>query len=588
MIKTLLLSILLFSFVSASHYSEATKMYRTGKYTQGLSEVKKGLKINSKDWKLFLIGGKIRTAMKNNKKAVANFELAHKYNTKDRETLRLLVKYSKKIHDKNRVNKYQKKLDALDLSKKSKNSKKVISIKKTLNRSVNFSTKEKAFDAIDKAINNGDYDFVYKIIKTNLKKFNKDSKFYYYAGVVRYERGQYKEAKINFNIALKNKMENYKSYYYLGMIFEKEEDWAKSSANYKIFRKYPMSDDLKKELDIKIKNFTDKKVLKIKKKQKAAEPKNVEIRLDSIYSVVIRDTTSNSAKKAVKISENLIRLNRFDKLTGELINISSNSNDKKLQEDIEWSIVNIYMFLKLYDKSNKALKSILIRYSNSSRKNLYKQTRANALSQSKNSKEAIPLFKDIIKKGNEKSILLAYNGIIKIYLLDKDYSRALKANYQKLNYLDKKQRYNIPAKIETLYGIANINFKLNKSSEAKKYLQQILAMNAGNEKYYKKSIILLGDLEYKGGDSKQALKYYSMYQNNCIVLDKYNENNSWVLFQIANCYRNLNNFDKAIDYYDNLIKNYPATDIWVKSAKWKKNDTIWQSRYQKKYNKILK
>ena len=579
MIKSLLLSFLLFSLIHASHLSEATKMYKSGNYTKGLAEVKAGLKKTPGNAELFLIGGKIRTAMKDNKKAVANFELAHKYNKKDQETLRLLVKYSKKIGDKNRVAKYQKKLDALDPSAKA--------VKK-VSKPTSFSSKEKTYEAIDKAIENADYDYVHKMIKANLKKYKGDPRLYYYGGIVRYERGEYKEAKINFNVALKDKMQNYKSYYYLGLIFEKEEEWGKSSANYKTFIKYPIADNLKKELDLKIETYSAFKVDKIKKVKKDAEPKKRVIALDSVHYVVFRDTTSAGAKKGVRLSEDYIKSNRFDELTGELINISSLSNDKELQEDIEWSIVNIYLHLKLNEKAATSLKSILARYPNSPRKELYKHTRARALTDTQMFKKAIPIYKELINKGTAEYILPSYDGIIDVYMRNNDYARALKVSHQKSKYIDKKQRYNIPAKIHVLYNIADINFKLNKTSAAKKNLLKILSMDGGNDVYYKKSIILLGDLEYKGGDSKQALKYYLMYLNNHTVLDKYDDNNSWVLFQIANCYRNLNDLNKAIDYYDKLIKEYPETDIWVKSAKWKKNDTIWQSRYQKKYNKILK
>ncbi len=585
MIKYFLFLLLFFSSITyASHYSNAEKMYKSGKYNEGLNEVKTGLRKNSKDWKLYYVGGKIRTALGDNKKAVANFELAHKYNPKGQETLRLLVKYSKKIGDDSRVKKYQAKLDALQ---NSYTKAKKVTNNSTSKKPLSFNGKEATFEAIDKAIENGDFDYAYDIIKKNMNKYNKDTRFYYYAGIVRYERNQFNDAKINFNIALKDKMKNYKSYYYLGMIFEKEKDWGKSSANYKIFLNYPVADNLKKELELKVKDFTDKKASQVKADKKSTEPKQVILDLDSVYHIIISDTTKNEAKKAVSISKNRIKNSQFDELTGELITISSGSDDKQFQEDIEWSVANIYLFLGLNDKASNSLRGILTRYPNSKRKDIYKLTRANALSKSSTPNEAINLYKEILSKGASKDKLLAYAGIIDIHLRNKDYSRALVVANQKSKYIDDNERYNIPAKIEVLYTIADINFKMNKTSEAKKKLQEILTIKNEDDKFYKKSIILLGDLEYKGGDSKQALKYYKMYLDNHTVLDKYDDNNSWVLFQIANCYRNLKNLDQALDYYDKLIKEYPETDIWVKSAKWKKNDTIWQSRYQKKYDKIL-
>jgi TolA-binding protein len=85
----------------------------------------------------------------------------------------------------------------------------------------------------------------------------------------------------------------------------------------------------------------------------------------------------------------------------------------------------------------------------------------------------------------------------------------------------------------------------------------------------------IADEIYKQKDYKGALEYYTK------VTRKYSafQETPWGLFQIGTIYKNLKDYQKAIDVFKDLIQRFPD-DYWAKQAKAKMEDTIWENEYQ--------
>ncbi|MGR3310856.1 MAG: tetratricopeptide repeat protein [Candidatus Brocadiales bacterium] len=92
----------------------------------------------------------------------------------------------------------------------------------------------------------------------------------------------------------------------------------------------------------------------------------------------------------------------------------------------------------------------------------------------------------------------------------------------------------------------------------------------------KGNIDLLGTADglYKLLQYETALQIYKS-----IGLEKTGaEDNSWVLYQISNCYRNLNKFDDALNTYNEILAKYPDT-YPAKEAHWYLEDLNWWKQW---------
>lgn len=82
---------------------------------------------------------------------------------------------------------------------------------------------------------------------------------------------------------------------------------------------------------------------------------------------------------------------------------------------------------------------------------------------------------------------------------------------------------------------------------------------------------------YGMGEYKKALKMYkSLAKNTPNVTDFI-----WAQFQIANCYRNVKELDKAAKEYQNFINKYPDS-FWADQASWYIEDVKWWKKWNKR------
>lgn len=87
---------------------------------------------------------------------------------------------------------------------------------------------------------------------------------------------------------------------------------------------------------------------------------------------------------------------------------------------------------------------------------------------------------------------------------------------------------------------------------------------------------------YKLGEYETALDIYQLVIKNDIIKDK----KMWISYQIANCYRKLSSYNKAVEAYSEMQEVYEGT-YWAKQAQWHIQDIEWRSDAEEKLEKVI-
>lgn len=87
----------------------------------------------------------------------------------------------------------------------------------------------------------------------------------------------------------------------------------------------------------------------------------------------------------------------------------------------------------------------------------------------------------------------------------------------------------------------------------------------------------LAECFYKLWEYNNALQTYKLITPSDVSSDQY----MWAQYQIANCYRNMKEFDQAINEYQHFIDQYPTGDL-IEPAKWYIDDANWWKSWYKK------
>ncbi len=87
---------------------------------------------------------------------------------------------------------------------------------------------------------------------------------------------------------------------------------------------------------------------------------------------------------------------------------------------------------------------------------------------------------------------------------------------------------------------------------------------------------------YKLGEYETALDIYKLIIKNDITKDK----KMWISYQMANCYRKLNSYNKAVEAYREMQEVYEGT-YWAKQAQWYIQDIEWRTEVEEKLEKVI-
>ncbi len=78
----------------------------------------------------------------------------------------------------------------------------------------------------------------------------------------------------------------------------------------------------------------------------------------------------------------------------------------------------------------------------------------------------------------------------------------------------------------------------------------------------------IGDINYRAGKYGKALRVYKKVKG--LYEERDLKPTDWVLYQIGMCYKMLEEWPKAVAFFDRVIEEYPDS-IWAREAHWQKN-----------------
>jgi tetratricopeptide (TPR) repeat protein len=87
---------------------------------------------------------------------------------------------------------------------------------------------------------------------------------------------------------------------------------------------------------------------------------------------------------------------------------------------------------------------------------------------------------------------------------------------------------------------------------------------------------------YKLGEYETALDIYKLIIKNNNTKDK----KMWISYQIANCYRKLSLYNKAVEAYREMQELYEGT-YWAKQAQWYIQDIKWRAKTEGRLEKVI-
>ena len=87
---------------------------------------------------------------------------------------------------------------------------------------------------------------------------------------------------------------------------------------------------------------------------------------------------------------------------------------------------------------------------------------------------------------------------------------------------------------------------------------------------------------YKLGEYETALDIYKLIIKNNNTKDK----KMWISYQIANCYRKLSLYNKAVEAYREMQEVYEGT-YWAKQAQWYIQDIKWRAKTEGRLEKVI-
>jgi len=90
-------------------------------------------------------------------------------------------------------------------------------------------------------------------------------------------------------------------------------------------------------------------------------------------------------------------------------------------------------------------------------------------------------------------------------------------------------------------------------------------------------LLKLQKIEYE-----TALDIYKLIIKNNITKDK----KMWISYQIANCYRKLSLYNKAVEAYREMQEVYEGT-YWAKQAQWYIQDIKWRAKTEGRLEKVI-
>ncbi len=202
-----------FSFAASdARFEQGARFEAAGKYDKALAEYRSILASEPHNAKAFHAAGAVRFKMKDYKGAIANYELALKYDAGMKDAREGAARAYEMLGDKKRADAMRGKAE----------SPKPVAQSAPKSESSKFSYASDAFFKAKRAFDAKDYKAACSAARELLMKEPGHPGAYYYAGAGRYELGEFDKAEYNLKRSFDYPDLGYNAHFYLSLIYRKQ------------------------------------------------------------------------------------------------------------------------------------------------------------------------------------------------------------------------------------------------------------------------------------------------------------------------------------------------------------------------------
>jgi len=414
---------------------------------------------------------------------------------------------------------------------------------------------------------------------------------FFIGGLARYKQGKPDLAKVNFSKSIQFSGADCQAHFYLGKIYGAEKYFKGAIDELsKFVREAPEGDQKKEALSLLVdyKKLTgdttaviagdnpEKERAEARPDFEPAVPESgftvIEMRIDSLLSMQIVDTLTDPGQ-AMLTGVKDFKAGHFDEAIKEFKKVMIAYPGSVVAAPCTYDIGVCYMKLRLFANAENQFDNLRNRYPSHATAAPALFLKAYSYSERGDVTLSEKLFREFIQKYRSHAWTgKAYEKLGDLYLDLKQTGKALDAYNQAV--LASKD----PAdQAYSYFKLGGAYFEAGNSERAVASYKKLIELGESRKLYARvpDSYYKIADYKYQQHDNKTALEFYLKASRK---YPAYQET-PWALFQTGNIYKNLQNYQKAIETYKELVKNYPD-DYWAKQARWKLDDAVWENEYR--------
>ncbi len=449
--------------------------------------------------------------------------------------------------------------------------------------------------AYEKAIDTRDNSLMIKALehlKTTLAMSPGHAGAYYYAGLIRRRQGRNGMAKINFTKGLAYPELGYNAHFYLGKIFGEEKNYAQAIKHLRSYIELTDYEPGRREAQGLINRYqaildaAGKDTLKVDIKEiirgdlhrelsqipPEVRPTPIEVRIDSMLSMSIVDTLTDPGR-AMLGAVREFNEGKYDNALKEFKTVLAEYPRGDISARSTYDMGICYMKLGNYRAAENQFQQVIDRFGTHDLTGRAAFLKALSYYKRDEPRTAEQLFRGFIRGNRSHNwVGKAYEYLGDCYVDLEDHKRAVDA------YTHAAEKASSPLdRVHADFKAGETYFKIDNRNRAVERFREAIKAGEKNSVYVRvpDSYYRIADHFYRTEQYDKAGKYYRR------VTRKYPQfqDTPWGLFQLGGVYKAQKNYDKAIETFKELIKNYPE-DYWARQAKWKLEDTVWEHEYR--------
>jgi tetratricopeptide (TPR) repeat protein len=434
----------------------------------------------------------------------------------------------------------------------------------------------------------GKIDEAVPLIKKMIQERPGSAAAYYYGGLLRYKQGKFDMAKTNFMKSMSYPEAGIFAHYYLGKIFSIEKYFRGAIEELTSFVAKAPDGELKREAiqllaDLKKQSGdtsntaqTSELVRQVQKEYEPAVPESgysvIEMRIDSLLTMEVVDTLTDPGQSMLA-GVNEFKAGRFDNAVREFKKTIVAYPTSAVSVPCSYDIGVCYMKMRLFNNSDNQFDNVCNRFPNHRLAAQSLFLKAFSYFQRGDMTLAEKLFREFIRKYLQHPwSAKALEKLGDVYEDLKQLTKAMDAYGQAVG-----QSKDHVDRLYACYKLGVVCFEAGNPERAVASFKKVIDFGEAQRLYVRvpDSYYKIADYQYRKKDYKNALVNY---QKAVRKFPAYQET-PWGLFQTGNIHKNMRNFQKAAEVYQDLAKKYPD-DYWAKQARWKLEDAKWENEYE--------